>query len=124
MFNLQSEIEQMRLRAEIHEESYKRIESEMDDILDKMLSGQGTELTKKLWKEECVKEEIRSTERWQNSNVKLTEKYETDFLSSLPTRTHSSLMKFFLHSNIKNKPASQQLEQQQNTDMNETNKCQ
>ena len=85
MFNFQSEIELMRLRAESHEERYKIIGSEMNNILEKKLSGQRKEMTKQFWKEECVKEEIRSIEKWENSNVKLTEKYETDFLKLFAT---------------------------------------
>ena len=50
MFNFQFEIELMRLRAESHEERYKRIDSEMDDIIETKLSGQRKEMMKKLWR--------------------------------------------------------------------------
>ena len=64
----------MKLRAESHEERYKKIDKETEDLLEKKLSGQRMEVTKKLWKEECVKEEFRSRERWEISNIKWTEK--------------------------------------------------
>ena len=73
-------MELMRLRAESHEDKYKKIDEEMGEVIDKKMSGQRRELVKKLWKEECVREEIRSRERWQNSNAKWTEKYEAEFL--------------------------------------------
>ena len=60
MFNYQSEIELMKLRADSHEERYRKIDKEMEDLLEKTLSVQRMEVTKKLWKEDCVKEEIRS----------------------------------------------------------------
>ena len=80
-FTFQSEIELMRLRAESNEEHYKRIYTEIDDILVNKLSRQWKEMTKKLRKEECIKETMQSTERWENSNLKWTEKYEADFLT-------------------------------------------
>ena len=119
MFNFQSEIELMRLRAESHEERYKRIDSEMDDIIEKKLSGQRKEMMKKLWREECVKEEIRSTERWENSNIKWTKKYETDFLKFFADQNPFISEEKNSPPNIRNNPASQQQEQQQKTYMNE-----
>ena len=76
IFNIQSEIELMKLRAESHEERYQATDKEMQELLEKKLSGQRKELMKKMWKEECVKQEIRSKERWENSNVKWIAKYE------------------------------------------------
>lgn len=35
MFNFQSEIELMKLRAESHEERYKKIDKETEDLLEK-----------------------------------------------------------------------------------------
>ena len=52
----------------------------MEDLLEKKLNGQRMEVTRKLMKEECVKEEIRSRQRWENSSVKWTEKYKAEFL--------------------------------------------
>ena len=69
-------------------------------------------MMKKLWREECVKEEIRSTERWKNSNVKWTEKYETEFLKFFADQNPFISDKKFLPLNTRNKPASQQQEQQ------------
>ena len=117
MFNFQSEIELMKLRAESHEERYKKIDKEMEDLLEKKLSGQRMEVTKKLWKEECVKEEIRSRERWENSNVKWTEKYEAEFLKFFASQNPFIYDENFLPPKIRNKPVSQQ--QQQNTGNNE-----
>ena len=119
MFNFQSEIELMRLRAESHEERYKRIDSEIDDIIEKKLSGQRKEMMKKLWREECVKEEIRSTERWENRNVKWTKKYKTEFLKFFADQNPFISDEKCLPPNIRNNPASQQQEQQQKTYMNE-----
>ena len=44
-------------------------------------------MTKKPWKEECIKEDIRSTERWENTNVKWTKKNEADFLKFFANQT-------------------------------------
>ena len=117
MFNFQSEIELMRLRIESHEERYKRIDSEMDDIIEKNLSGQRKEMIRKLWREECAKEEKQSTESWENSNVMWTKKYETEFLIFFADQNPFISDEKFLPlpqknpNNIRNKPASQQQEQ-------------
>ena len=74
-FNIQSEIDLMKLRAESHEERYQTIDKEMHEQFNKKVSGQRRELVKNLWKEECVQQEIRSKERWENSNVKWIERY-------------------------------------------------
>ena len=63
MFTLQSESELMKLRSESHEERYNNIDKEMEEMIDRKVSGQKKELLKKLWKEECMLEEIRSRER-------------------------------------------------------------
>ena len=78
-FNIQSEIDLMKLRAESHEERYQTIDKEMHEQFNKKVSGQKRELVKKLWKEECVQQEIRSKERWENSNIKWIERYEKEF---------------------------------------------
>ena len=77
--NFQTEIELMKLRAESHEEKYKNIDSEMEELINKKVSGQRGDQVKKLWKEECVREELRSRERWETSNTKWRENYETEF---------------------------------------------
>ena len=113
MFTLQSEIELMKLRSESHEERYKNIDKEMEEMIDKKVSGQKKELLKKLWKEECILEEIRSRERWENSNVKWTEKYETAFTKFYETRSPFIWDEQFFPPNIRNQKGDQTQHQQQ-----------
>ena len=110
MFTLQSEIELMKLRSESHEERYKNIDKEM---IDKKVSGQKKELLKKIWKEECTLEEIRSKERWENSNVKWTEKYETAFTKFYETRSPFIWDEQFFPPKIRNQKGDQTKQQQQ-----------
>lgn len=86
LLNFQTELELMKLRAESHQERYQKIDNEMEEIIDKKWSGQRKELLKKQWKEDCLREEQRSQERWQNSNLKWTDKYETDFKKFYETK--------------------------------------
>ena len=80
LLNLETELELMKLRGESHQEKYQQIDKEMEDIINKKINGQRRELLNKLWKEDCVREETRSLDRWENSNKKWTDKYEAEFL--------------------------------------------
>ena len=57
-------------------------------IIGNNVSGQRKELLNKLWKEEYTIED-RSRDRWKNSNVKLTEKYEAEFIKFYEQEAHS-----------------------------------
>ena len=113
VFMLQSEIELMKLRSESHEERYKNIDKEMEEMIDKKVSGQKKELLKKIWKDECMLEEIRSRERWENSNAKYTEKYETAFTKFYETRSPFICDEQFFPPQIRNQKGSQTQQQRQ-----------
>ena len=81
----------------------------MEEIIKKKLSGQRKELLKKQWKEDCLRKEIRSKERWENSNLKWTEKYETEFKKYYEKKNPFLWDESFLPPKIRNK--SQQNEQ-------------
>ena len=59
----------MKLRTESHQERYQKSDTKMEEIIDKNLSGHRKELLKKQWQEDCLREEYRSQEKWQNSNL-------------------------------------------------------
>ena len=94
MLNFETEIELMKLRAESHQERYQKIDTEMGELINKKYSGQKQEMLRKLWRDECVSEEIRSQERWENSNVKWCEKYETAFVKFFETKKHTKVVSF------------------------------
>ena len=91
-----------------------------NEIISKKSSDQRKEQLKKLWKEECVREEIRSRVRWENSNVKWTETYETEFLKFFETKSPFICDETFLPPNIRNQKHDQQ-QQQDNGDNNKIN---
>ena len=72
-------MELMKLRAESHKEKNQIIDNEMEEVISKKVSDQRKDHLKKLWKEECIREELRSRERWKTSNIRWTDKYEAEF---------------------------------------------
>ena len=101
----------MKLRAEGHEERCQATDKEMQELLEKTLSGQRKELMKKMWKEECVKQEIRSKESWENSNEKWIAKYESEFTTFFASKNPFVSDEEFYSPNIRNKPAREQQQQ-------------
>ena len=79
----------LELRARSQEEKYISIDQEMLELVEKKTSGQRSELLKKLWKEDCEREERISLDRWENTNLKWFDMYEKNFLTffNLPTPT-------------------------------------
>ena len=108
--NFQTEMELMKLRAESHEEKYKKIDSEMEEIISKKVNGQRKDHLKKLWKEECIREELRSRERWETSNIKWTDKYEAEFTKFYAEKNPFIWEEAFLPSKIRNSYRSKEFE--------------
>ena len=75
-------------------------------------------MKKNMWKEECVKQEIRPKERRENSNVKWIAKYESEFATFFASKPPFVSDEQFQLSNIRNKPAREQ-QQQPINDANE-----
>ena len=108
--NFQTEMELMKLRAESHEEKYQKIDSEMEEIISKKVNGQRKDHLKKLWKEECIREELRLRERWETSNIKWTDKYEAEFTKFYVEKNPFKWEEAFLPPKIRNSYRSKELE--------------
>ena len=108
--NFQTEMDLMKLRAESHEEKYQKIDSEMEEIISKKVNGQRKDHLKKLWKEECIREELRSRERLETSNIKWTDKYEAEFTKFYTEKNPFTWEETFLPPKIRNSYRSKEFE--------------
>ena len=66
----------LELRAGQHEELLKGIDQEIVDPISKKATGQRRKLIIDWLKQDCIREEERSTKRWQENNIKWLESYE------------------------------------------------
>ena len=81
IYIFKTDIELLELRARSQEEKYRSIDQEMLELVEKKTSRQRRELLKKLWKEDCEREERVSLDRWENTNLKWFDKYEKNVLT-------------------------------------------
>ena len=79
MYNFQTDIELLQLRAGSHEEKCQTIDTAMEELISQKTTGQRRAMVIQLWKTECEKEEKVSQERWENTNLKWFKKYEAEF---------------------------------------------
>ncbi|MEW8547357.1 MAG: hypothetical protein AB2693_27935, partial [Candidatus Thiodiazotropha sp.] len=81
IYNYQTDIELLELRARSHEEKVHSIDQQMEELINQKTTGQRRELLMKNWKDECEQEERTSLQRWENSNLRWFTKYEKEFLT-------------------------------------------
>ena len=70
LYNFQTGIELLELRARSHKEKVRPIDQQMEELINQKTTGQGRDLVKKIWKDECEQEKRMSLQRWENSNLK------------------------------------------------------
>ena len=80
VYNYQTNIELLELRAGSHEEKCQTIDKTMEELICQKATGQRREMIAQLWKDDCEREERISLERWENTTLKWFKKYEEDFL--------------------------------------------
>ena len=80
VYNYQTDIELLELRAGSHEEKCQTIDKTMEELICQKATGQRREMIAQLWKDDCEREERISLERWENTTLKWFKKYEEDFL--------------------------------------------
>ena len=77
--NFKTEKDLLELRAQSHEEKYKKTDDEMIAIISEKANGRCREILTTLWYEETKREEDVSTKRWKTQNEIWLKKYETEF---------------------------------------------
>ena len=80
IYNFQTDIELLELRAGSHEDKCRTIDKNMEELICQKATGQRREMVLQLWKSDCEREERISTERWENTSLKWFKNYEEDFL--------------------------------------------
>ena len=97
---MSTEIELLKLRGSTNEEKYKAIDNEMFEEFSKKSEGLLLENIKKLWMEECEKEELNSLQRWEKSDIwfnnyesEFSRKYSTEnpFMKKLTQKTYADV---------------------------------
>ena len=119
MYNFETDIELLELRARSQEEKYRSIDQEILELVEKKTSGQRRELLKKLCKEDCEGEERVSLDRWENTNLKWFDKYENNFLTFFnlknPLLRKDDFMPPRLRENIDTEESPEGITENQNT---------
>ena len=91
----------------------------MLELVEKKTSGQRRKLLKKLWKEDCEREERISLDRWENTNLKWFDKYEKNFLTFFnlknPLLRNDDFMSPKLKENIDTEESPEDTTENQNT---------
>ena len=87
IYNFQTDIELLELRAGSHEDKCRAIDKNMEELICQKATGQRREMVLQLWKSDCEREERTSTERWENTSLKWFKNYEEDFLNSFSQKT-------------------------------------
>lgn len=76
--NYKTERELLELRAQSHEEKYKRLDEEMISIISEKAMGRCEDILVTLWYEETKKEQKISEKRWKSKNEVWLKTYEAD----------------------------------------------
>lgn len=77
--NYKTERDLLELRAQSHEEKYKRLDEEMISIISEKATGRCKDILVTLWYEDTKREEAISEKRWKSKNEVWLKKYEADF---------------------------------------------
>ena len=77
--NFQTEWDLLNMRADSHEERYRRIDEEMSSLFSEKASERVKEKLLEMWKNETKQQEEISVKRWETKNKIWLEKYATDF---------------------------------------------
>lgn len=77
--NFKTERELLDLRAQTHEEHFKKIDEEMHSIISQKTNGRRRTLLLDMWRNDCKREEDISSKRWEGNNLKWNRKYENLF---------------------------------------------
>ena len=80
VYNYQTDIELLELRARSHEEKCQTIDKTMEELICQKATRQRREIIIQLWKDDCERGERTSLERWENTTLKWLKKYNEDFL--------------------------------------------
>ncbi|MEW8548312.1 MAG: hypothetical protein AB2693_32815, partial [Candidatus Thiodiazotropha sp.] len=84
--NFRTEKDLLVLRAQSHEEKFKRIDEEMLSIISEKCTGRRKEILIRIWNEDTKQEEETSLKRWKAKNEMWLKKYESDFKEKYITR--------------------------------------
>ena len=76
--NFKTEKDLFELRAQSHEEKYRRLDEEMIAIISEKATGRCREILIAMWYEDTKREEDVSAKRWKAKNEVWLKKYETD----------------------------------------------
>ena len=115
MYNFQTEIELLELRARSYEEKVHTIDQQMEELIYQKTSGQRRELVKKIWKDETVQEERIFLKRWENSTLKWFQHYEKEFLTFYDNKNLLMKEESFMPPKIKS-PGNDQMQEASNAD--------
>ena len=74
IYNFQTDIELLELRAGSHEDKCRTIDKNMEELICQKATGQRREMVLQLWKSDCESEERTSKDRWENTTLKWLKK--------------------------------------------------